>query len=136
MQNIFVRAGNLGVVDVATDADGKFSVQALFGLAAGPLKEQIAVFVANDHVRNDLLKAWIFFDNGAAAEGVVGKNIFERAIEIGAREFAGEQFVNARGGDDQDVFFVHARNLRTRESFVDIFVAMGLSVHYRFKQNC
>ena len=106
---------------MAADADGEFAVQALFGLFAGALEEQVAVFEADDDVWDDLFKAGIFLDDGAAAEGVVGEDEIENALEVGVGEFAGEERIDSGGGNDEDVFLSHARNLGRGERFVDDF---------------
>ena len=109
---------------MAADADGEFAVQAFLALFFGAVEEEIAVFESNDDVGDDLFESGIFFDGGAAAEGMVGEDEIENAREVCVREFAGEERVDAGGGNDKDVFFSHARNLGTGERFVDDFCVL------------
>jgi hypothetical protein len=130
VQNIFVGAGDFEIVDVSTDADGKFSMQTLFGLLAGALEQQVTVFEAHNDVRDDLLETRVFLNDRAAAERVIRKDEIQDGIEMGGREFAGEQRVDAGGWDYEDVFFVHGQNLGTGETFVDDFHAADVSCFF------
>ena len=97
------------VIDMAAHADGAFAVQTFFGLAAGAFHAEITIFVADDHVRDDLFVGWIVFSDSAAEERFVGENVIERALEVGAGEAASEQRIDAGGRDNEDVFVHGAR---------------------------
>ena len=108
MDDVLGGAAGFEVVDVAADADGNFAVEAFFGLAVGALHDEGAVAVAADDVGNDLFEAGVFLAGGAGLEGFVGEDVVEGRLEIAGGEFSGEEFVDAGGWDDEDVF-VHGR---------------------------
>lgn len=106
-------AAGFEVVDVPADADRDFAVKAFFGLAIGALHDEGAIAMAADDVGDDLFEAGIFFAGGAGLKGFVGEDVIEGGLEVACGKFAGEEFVDAGGWDNEDVF-VHARDARKR----------------------